>query len=295
MGLRANDAPAVLLWISLATACAGGDGESNSGIPGFGGGDGSTTETTASGSDDGTTAQSGTSTADTTATGAAQSTSNATNDSITATGPAPGTSTGLETTGPGDDCVIVFEEDFSGAGLDGSPDWETQASGGATAAVVAGTLQVSADNTDGGGGFYIGEATLDLPERGAVAFELVQGPDPGIVWLGIVDGEREVHIDVLDGVLRATYRNPGDSGYTPLSSAPYNPAQHRFLRLSIDAIAPAVRAETSADGRAWTVFDQHDVSLFDLGSARLSIGLGLLDPIVLSPIATIDNIVICES
>ena len=204
-------------------------------------------------------------------------------------------STGLGgTTGdPADNCVsILLEEDFSAGGLEGSPNWDTNTSGGASVEVVGGALEIS---VAGESGFWTASATVPLPQHGAAALEIVQGPDPGLVWLGLVDGDREVHIDVLDGMLRATYRNPGDAAYQVLDSTAHDPNAHRFVRLTIDADTPAVRTQTSPDGRAWAEFVAHDVSMFDLANATLSIGSGLASGGALSPVAAIDDILLCSA
>jgi len=285
--MRAGAIGAVI--VGLATGCAdGGDGVGE-GLLTLGGDDASMSRDTAdSGGSEGP-GQTATSTPSTSAATAWGE------DDSTSTGAADGSSEAGTTAAPTDDCAsVVLEENFATGGLD-RPGWSTTLSGNVAVDVVGGALEISADDPNGGGGFWLATAAIEVPPRGAAAFEVVHGPEAGLLWLGLVDGSREVHIDVLDGLLRATFRNPGDSGYQVAQSADFDPTQHRFVRVTYDADAPQLHTQTSPDGRTWVDFAEQDVSMFDFGSASLQVGSGLPGANAPSPVAAIDDLVLCSA
>lgn len=195
-------------------------------------------------------------------------------------------------TGPGGFIcgAAILEETFAVSGLEESPDWTTGGSGNVSSQAVGGVLEIDID-----GGFWTAEALVQVPEVGAIGLELVEAPldPPGLVWIGLMESGHEVYIDVYEGSLRASFRNPGDSGYTIADDLPYDPGAHRFLRLRYDAAQPTAMTQTSPDGVTWNDFAALDVTMMDISNAQVGMGAALSGGAAASPATVVDDILLC--
>lgn len=189
-----------------------------------------------------------------------------------------------------------LEETFDAWPLD--PDtWEYYATPSAVAGAPAGVVEVSVDVIAGESSYIDSFALAPLPAAGVAGLEVHAVPAPGLpaeLFFGLIDPEMLYGFDLSSGNL-VTFERVNPSGFSSRVTVPFDPVDHRWLRMSFTA-AGALAWESSADGEQWVEIDAEPApaALFDLADAQLEISCGAWDgPAVGDPLCAYDNAFIC--
>jgi hypothetical protein len=180
--------------------------------------------------------------------------------------------------------------------------WDEFTGNAATPSVQDGQLHVAVDYTDASTqDAYWYSTTVDpVPSSGVAGLELVSIPPAGTdaeIMLGLLGNGWFLYFELLDDELLTMVLAPNPmGGYTVRERTPFDPVEHRWIRLVFDAPSSTLVFQTSPDADTWQDFDTMTVDMVDFASMHLRFGSGAWStPMVEDPLAVIDNVFICPN
>lgn len=176
--------------------------------------------------------------------------------------------------------------------------WDQYVNGGITLApfdaeLVATVDEMFAEDSTAYSGI---KATVPLPSFGAVGVQILEVPEiglPGEIYIVLGDGDVAVGLDVHDGNLE-TFEDVGS--YMTRVVVPFDPAVHRWVRMTFDDRIGLLQWETSPDGEGWSVLDVDDeVPPGWVSTAYFEIGAGVWQgPVASQIVAVADDAFVCQ-